>query len=248
MKAIFLCAGYGTRLYPLTKDKPKALLSIAGTPLLNYLLEKVEAVSQVDQVVLVTNNQFYQPFCSWQKSLKSRLKTTVLNDQTTNNDNRLGAIKDLKFALNEAKLNDDVLVLASDNLFDSDLNSFVNFASQKKTEAAVGVYDVKDRQLATKYGLIKMDADNRVTGFFEKPKEPSTTLASMGIYWLSQKTFPLLDRYLAANQNPDAPGHYFSWLSKQIGLYAYPVQGNWFDIGDIESYERADQYFNSIGT
>jgi len=246
MKAVFLCAGYGTRLYPLTKDRPKALLPIGGKPLLNHLLNKLEPIQGIHHVILVSNGRFYDSFCEWKKSVNTTKKLSVLNDGTMDNEHRLGAIRDLKLALEQERVEDDVLILASDNLFDAELVPFVSFAEKKKAAAAVGVYDVGDRALATKYGLIQTNSEHKVTGFFEKPKDPPTTLASMGIYYLSKASLPLLDQYLETDQKADAPGFYIGWLSKQTEMYAFPFQGKWFDIGDLNSYENADQYFNDL--
>ena len=246
MRAVFLCAGYGTRLYPLTKDKPKALLTIAGEPLLNHLIRKVEAVALIERVILVTNERFASHFSDWSRSLKTKLKVSVLNDHTTAPENRLGAIRDLKLALDQDQKEEDVLVVASDNLFDADLASFISFARSKAPACSVGVFDVQDRVLAKKYGLIKMDSSGKIMDFFEKPAEPPTTLASMGVYYFSRESLAHLDEYLKTNQNPDAPGYYMAWLSKRTPLYAFQFSGTWFDIGDLDSYEKADRYFTHI--
>jgi glucose-1-phosphate thymidylyltransferase len=247
MKAVFLCAGYGTRLYPLTRDKPKALLSIGGEPLLNHLLRKLEPIQEIDHAILVSNDRFYEGFSQWAKTIKSRIELRVVNDHTTSNENRLGAIRDLKLGLDQIDGTDDILVLASDNLFDSDLASFVSFAKEKNAPAAVGVFDIKDKSLASKYGLIKTDEAQRVTSFLEKPKDPPVTLASMGIYYLSEGSLPLLDKYLSKGQNPDAPGYYIGWLSQETDLYAHQFEGKWFDIGDLDSYKKADEHYYQIG-
>ena len=247
MKAVFLCAGYGTRLYPLTKEQPKALLSIAGEAILTHLLRKLEPITGLDEAILVSNDRFYQQFCDWKKAVKTKLAITVINDGTKKPDERLGAIQDLKLGLERGGANTDILVLASDNLFDSDLLSFAAFALKKKPGATVGVYDVQDKVLAQKYGLIKTDSSGKIAAFFEKPKNPPTTLASMGIYFLPLETLRHIDRYLETNRNPDAPGYYMSWLSKEIDLFAYRFSGIWFDIGDLDSYQKADHYFRSRG-
>ncbi len=243
MKAVFLCAGYGTRLYPLTKDRPKALLLIAGEVLLTHLFRKVEQIKGIEQVILVSNALFYHQFCQWKKTLKTSLDILVINDGTTDNEHRLGAIPDLELALKEGRSNTDILVLAGDNLFDSNLTSFVSFASQKSPGASLGVYDVHDRELAQKYGLIKANSSGKITAFFEKPKDPPTTLASMGVYYFPKETLGYINRYLETNRNPDAPGYYVSWLAKEIEVYAFPFTGTWFDIGDLNSYHQADQHF-----
>lgn len=245
MKAIFLCAGYGTRLHPLTRDLPKALLSIAGEPLLNHLVRKLEPIRQIDQVMLVSNGQFYGAFCEWQNRVRSTKKISVVNDGTMDNEHRLGATGDLKLVLDKEQVNDDILVLAGDNLFDSDLAFLVSFTEAKRVSAAVGVYDVRDLSLASRYGLIETDSESRVTRFLEKPKNPPTTLASMGIYYFSKRCLRLLDQYLETGQSLDAPGFFIAWLSTQTDVYAFPFQGKWFDIGDVESYQKADAYFAS---
>ncbi|MBI1977316.1 MAG: nucleotidyltransferase family protein, partial [Candidatus Omnitrophica bacterium] len=229
MRVVFLCAGYGTRLYPLTENQPKPLLNIGGKALLTHILHKIEKLSLVDSVTLVTNNRFYGHFCDWQKSVTTDLSVFVMNDGTNDPEHRLGAIQDLRLSLSQTKMSSDVLVIAGDNLFDASLNSFVSFAREKKPGASIGVYDVKDRGLAQKYGLIKADSSGRITAFFEKPKDPPTTLASMGVYYFPEETLPLIDRYLEANRNPDAPGYYISWLSKETDVFACPFPGAWFD-------------------
>src|SRR3989338_545648 len=246
MKAILLCAGFGTRLYPLTENQAKPLLPIAGKPLINYVIEKFEPIKELNEVVLISNGLFYQNFIEWKNLSKLPWKVTVVNDQTMDNDHRLGAIRDLKLGLDQAKVNDDILLLAGDNLFDEGLKDFVEGSRQKSPGASVGVYEVKSRELAQKYGLIKTDSSGRITEFFEKPKNPSTLLASMGVYFFPKETLPFVARYLENNQNPDAPGFYLSWFIKHAPLYAFRFGGTWFDIGDINSYQTANQYFENL--
>lgn len=245
LNAILLCAGYGTRLYPLTKDKPKPLLSIAGEPLISRLVKNLETIPSLNQIAIVSNARFYQQFVDWKKSYASKNQVTVINDGTTDDKNRLGAIKDLKLGLEKLNQKSDLIVLAGDNLFDLDLSVFTSFSESKRPAATVGVYDVKDRTLAQKYGLIKTDSSGKITAFLEKPKVPPTTLASMGIYYFPKDTLRFIDRYLQANQNSDAPGFYISWLIGQTDVYAFQFNGTWFDIGDSNSYYKADEFFKS---
>ena len=247
MKAVFLCAGYGTRLYPLTVEKPKPLLPIAGEALLTHLLRKLESIASIDQVVVVSNDRFYRHFCDWQAGIRTSKRVTVLNDGTKDPEHRLGAIQDLKLGWCHEGSDTDLLAFAGDNLFDADLFPFISFAESMRPGACVGVYDVKDRNLAQKYGLIKTDTSGKIIAFFEKPKDPPTTRASMGIYFLPKETFQLMDRYLKANQNPDAPGYYIGWLSKETNVFAYRFSGTWFDIGDLDSYQRADEFLKAHG-
>lgn len=245
MKAVFLCAGYATRLYPLTEQKPKPLLPVDGEPLLTHLLKKLESISSLDHIFVISNGRFYDHFCEWQKAVKTKKKISVLNDHTMDPEHRLGAIQDLKLGLGEGAGDTDVLVLAGDNLFDSELGDFISFAQSKKPAACVGVYDVHDGTLAQKYGLIKTDSSGKITAFFEKPKDPPTTLASMGIYYFPQETLCHVDQYLEKNKNPDAPGFYMSWLAREMSVFAFPFKGIWFDIGDLNSYHQADEYFRT---
>lgn len=243
MNAIFLCAGYGTRLYPLTQDKPKPLLPIAGEPLINHLMKRLEPIASLEQIVIVSNALFYEPFIQWQKTVPTQRKISIVNDGTHDNDHRLGAIPDLKLGMNALAQESDLIVLAGDNLFEDDLAGFTAYAASKRRAVTVGVYDVKDRQLASKYGLIKTDSSGKIVAFLEKPKDPPTTLASMGIYFFPKETLAHVDRYLQSGGNPDAPGFYIAWLMKQIDVYSYPFKGTWFDVGDLNSYYKADEFF-----
>ena len=241
MKAVLLCAGYATRLYPLTKDKPKPLLPIAGDKsMLEWLLDHLSKVPKVDAVYLVTNDKFAGHFESWAKDKKFPWPLVTVNDKTTSNETRLGAIGDLNYVLTTQKIGaEDLIVLAGDNYFDFDLPFFVAQAEKKRPHGSIAVYDVGDRELAKQYGLVSRAADGKILEFFEKPKDPPTTLASCGIYWLPKETRVLLDRYIAGGHNADQPGHYMSWLAQTDGLYAVPLQGVWLDIGDLQSYEKA---------
>lgn len=243
MKVIFLCAGYATRLYPLTKDCPKALLEIAGRPILNYLMDNVLRIPSVSGILIVSNEKFFDAFSKWKNKFYSKENVCVLNDKTTTNENRLGAIRDIQFALKQEKVSEDVLVLASDNLFDSEIRDFVETAQKRGPHASVGVYDIKDIVLASRYGLVAHDQSGKITQFFEKPNNPVTTLASMGLYFFPKGSLQLINQYLKGNQNPDAPGHYIQWLVTNDQVFAFPFQGTWYDIGDHASYQNADRAF-----
>ena len=243
MKAVFLCAGYGTRLYPLTEHRPKPLLSIAGEALLSHLVAKLDPIPEMDRVILVSNARFYDHFCKWKAETRLKKKVVVLNDGTESPETRLRPIGDLKLAIQKEKLHDDLLVIAGDNLFDSDFTPFITYALSKKPAACLSVYNVGDLNLAKKYGLVRTDSTGKIIEFLEKPAHPPTTLASMGFYFLPEETLTLVDQFLETNRNPDAPGFYMAWLSKQIDVFAYQYQGTWFDIGDLESYEKADQFY-----
>lgn len=246
MKVILLCAGYATRLKPLTDNTPKPLLPIGPKPMIDWILDRVKPLSGVDGIYVITNHKFAGHFEKWAKETKQPWPVHIIDDQTTTNENRLGAIGDLAYALKQKNIGaEDLLVLAGDNLFTFDLKHFVDTLKAKRPHGGIAVYDVKSLELAKQYGLVKSGADGKVTEFFEKPANPPTTLASCGIYWLPAETRVLIDKYLASGHNPDQPGHYMRWLSETAGLYAVPLQGEWLDIGDRASYEKANTSFKA---
>ncbi|MBI3306417.1 MAG: nucleotidyltransferase family protein [Candidatus Omnitrophica bacterium] len=244
MKVILLCAGYATRLYPLTKNQPKSLLPLAGgQPILEWILDCLKPISQIEEVYIVTNHRFAGNFETWKKTAKYPWPIKVVDDKTTTNENRLGAIGDLSYVLETQKIGAcDLMVVAGDNLFDFDLMEFYRKGQANRPHAAIAVYDVKDKTLAKQYGLARLNDKNQVLEFLEKPENPPTTLASCGIYWLPAETRVLLDRFLAQGNNADQPGHYMKWLAQSDKLFAISLQGNWFDIGDLTSYEKAKEF------
>lgn len=179
MKAVLLCAGYATRLYPLTRDFPKPLLPIGGRPILEWILSRVGEIDGVGTVYLVTNHRFAKHFEAWRQKACTPWPVEVVDDQTDTNETRLGAIGDLKYVLREKKIAaEDLLVIAGDNFFDFDLKPFVAYGRSKRPHAAIAVTDVRDRGLARRYGIVSLAAGGRVNAFYEKPAEPPTTLAS----------------------------------------------------------------------
>lgn len=239
MDAILLCAGYGTRLYPLTKNKPKPLLPVAGRPMLDYVLDRVLEIPRLGKIYVVTNDRFSTHFQEWAKTKKNP-NIRIVNDGTKNENERLGAIGDLSFVIRNFGARNDIGIFAGDNLFHFNLKDFAAFAQSHRPHGTIGVVDVKDLQLATQYGIVKLDQNARVVEFLEKPKQPLSTLASTGIYWLAKEGIDFLDRYIQEGHNADRLGDYMTWLVQQDRLYAYRFEGDWFDIGDLDSYRKAD--------
>lgn len=244
MKAVFLCAGYATRLYPLTQNQPKPLLPVGGKPILDYLLEKVAWIRAIDKVFVVTNDRFYGDFKRWSEKKGEFPPIEVVNDGTQNEQDRLGAIKDLSFTFQTAGIQDDVAAFAGDNLFQFDLEGFFSFAQSHRPHLSLGVVDVEDQDRACAYGIVRLNKENQIVEFHEKPKDPPSTLASTGIYWLAKEGLDFLDRYIAEGHNADRLGDYVSWLVKVDRVFAYPFQGTWFDIGDLDSYREAERLFS----
>jgi glucose-1-phosphate thymidylyltransferase len=210
VKCVILAAGYATRLRPLTDDVPKHLLPVGDRPMLDWVLERVREVEDVDTVHLVTNSRFAPAFRRWAEANQ----VAVYDDGTTSNEDRLGAVGDLRLAIDEAGLEDDELVvLAGDNLFDFSL---------------------------PRYGIADTDADDRIVRFVEKPSDPSSTLASTLIYLLPPEHVRLVPTYLDEGLSPDNAGSFLAWLAEREPVYGYRFEGTWYDIGDKTQLLEAD--------
>ena len=239
MKGLILAAGYGTRLYPLTLDRPKSLVKVAGQTILERIIRKLETIEGCDEAYVVTNDKFYEMVLKWVRGRTFSLKLKVLNDLTTSNEDRLGAIGDINLVIDKEKLQDDVLILAGDNLFEFDIVDFVKFA-KKKNNFSVALYDVKDRKLAQKYGIVALDSDLKIDEFQEKPEKPKSTLASTGIYYLPKDKLAMVDDYMKTGLTKDAPGNFVKWVSGNDDVFGYVFSEGWYDIGDKKSLEKAD--------
>jgi len=234
VKALILAAGYATRLRPLTDSMPKMLLPLAERPLLDFLLDRLREV-ELDEIQLVTNARFADAFRDWAPK-----DVTVLDDGTTSNEDRLGAIGDIAFALERGRLaGDDLLVVAGDNLIGYSLADLVDFW-RAKGGSALAVREVADRGLMIQYGVVELDADDRVIGLEEKPAQPKSNLAATASYVYRADHIALLPSYLDEGNPPDAPGNFTAWLHTREPVYGYRVSGEWHDIGDIGQLLEAD--------
>jgi glucose-1-phosphate thymidylyltransferase len=235
MKTLILAAGYATRLRPLTDSIPKMLLPLAERPMLDYLLDRIREVEEIEEIHLVTNASFADAFRDWAPD-----DVTVHDDGTTSNEDRLGAIGDVAFAIERGGLEgEDLLVVAGDNLIGYSLPDFVDFW-RAKDGSAIAVHEVEDRELLKQYGVVEADADDRVIGLEEKPAEPRSNLAATASYLYRGDHLALLPRYLEEGNPPDAPGNFVVWLHARAPVYAYRVSGEWFDIGDLRQLLAAD--------
>lgn len=242
MKAIVLAAGYATRLYPLTKTVAKPLLPVAGRPMIDHLLDRVREVDEVDAVHVVTNHRFADSFLRWAAAHEAAgVEIDVHDDGTTGEDDRLGAIGDIGFVVEQADLaDDDLLVVAGDNLFDYSLADYVRWWRGKGEASAVALYDVGDFELVKKYSSVELAADDRLVGFVEKPEHPETTLVATATYLFHRAHVPLVGRYLEEGNSPDQPGRFVAWLVPRAPVYGYRFEGEWRDIGDVEQLLEAD--------
>jgi glucose-1-phosphate thymidylyltransferase len=235
MKALILAAGYATRLRPLTDSVPKMLLPLAERPMLDYLLDRLREVDELDEIHLVTNARFAQAFEDWAPE-----DVTVHDDGTTSNEDRLGAIGDIAFAIERGGLaGEDLLIVAGDNLIGYSLADFVAFW-RGKDGSVIAVRELGDPALLTQYGVVELDEHDRVVGLEEKPAEPKSDLAATASYLYRGEHLALLSRYLEEGNPPDAPGNFTVWLHTREPVYGYLAVGEWHDIGDLGQLLAAD--------
>lgn len=240
MKAIILAAGYATRLYPLTRDKAKALLPIGGKPMIDYIVEQMDTVAELDEIYVVTNSRFAAQFREWAGQAENRVPISVLDDGTTSDENRRGAIGDISFVIAEKQIADELMVVAGDNFFTYSLRDYVAFFHEKGRDC-VCVKEWADEKTLSQFGIALLDQDGRVLDIEEKPKKPKSNMAVFAAYLYRRDTVPLFAEYLAAGNKPDAPGNFPAWLYRRKEVYAYAFEGECYDIGTPESYQEVQR-------
>ncbi len=243
MKCIFLCAGYATRLFPLTENFPKALLKIGGRPLLDYILDEVNSLEEVDEIFLVTNAKYTPHFESWASEKNNIKKITVINDGTYTNDDRLGAIGDINFTIEKCGIKDDVLIIAGDNLFTFKLRDFVDFYKSKKAPS-VCVREEEDINLLKRVGVALLDDQNKILNFEEKPAEPKSKYAVYAEYIYPKEILPVFKEYLQEGNSNDAPGNFVAYLYKKMPTYAYAFKGECYDVGTHDALAYVNELYS----
>ena len=246
MIAILLAAGYATRLYPLTKDKPKSLLPLGSKLIIDYIMDEIDKLPDLNRVILVTNSRFAGQFEDWASSCdrSGKAPISVLDDGTTNNDNRLGAIGDIIFTIKKENIDEDLAIFAGDNIFTYSLTDMYAFFKEKNapTLIAINVPDVEQRR---KLAIAEIAEDGQVLDMVEKPSEPKTEWGIYAAYFYGREIIPLFDRYIAEGNPSDAPGNFPSWLYKIMPVYAYKGEGECIDIGTPENYaQTCEEYKN----
>lgn len=242
MKNIILAAGYATRLYPLTENFPKPLLTIGSTTILDRLVDDVDAIDEVDEHLIVTNHKFARHFREWAGKRTAAKPVRIIDDGTTGNDNRLGGVRDLLLALDACHVSDDIMVLAADNILDFSLQLFVAFFRQKQT-SVIMCYHEEDPVRRRRSGIIRTDVEGRVLQMWEKPQDPPTDLAVPPFYIYRKEDLEFVRGSVAGGCPPDAPGNLVGYLADKTTLHAWPMAGHRFDIGSLDSYQQAQQRF-----
>jgi glucose-1-phosphate thymidylyltransferase len=242
MKAIVLAGGFAKRLWPLTLDKAKPLLEIAGKPMINYIIEKLGGIGGIDEIFVSTNERFRQDFRQWLKKYKFK-KIKIVIEKTRNEGEKLGAIAGISFVLEKEKIDDDCIIIAGDNLFGFTIPEFIGFYKEKKYPV-VALFDVGNYEKAKQYGIAKIDENGIIRKFLEKPEKPPSTLASTCCYIFPRKTVKLFPEYIKEDNLKDAPGFFLQWLIRREKVFAFVFSSYWFDVGSFESLEEAKKFMS----
>jgi glucose-1-phosphate thymidylyltransferase len=243
MKCLILAAGYATRLYPLTENFPKPLLTVGEKTILDWLIDDIDTVGQVDEYVVISNHRFAHYFDAWANSKAQ--KVTVVDDGTSTNETRLGAVRDIQYAIDALKLDDEMLVIAGDNLLDFSLTSFLRYAKTKQTSCIMRYYEANEQKL-TKCGVVEVDNTDRILSMEEKPAQPKSHWCCPPFYFYTKEDARLVKRGIEAGCGVDAPGSYIAWLCAQTPVHAMEMPGKRYDIGNLESYEKVKKEYVGI--
>lgn len=243
MKCLILAAGYATRLYPLTENFPKPLLEVQGKTILDWLLEDIENAGLVDEYVVISNHKFANHFENW---AKDKEKVSVVDDGTSSNETRLGAVKDIQYAIEKLGLDDEMLVIAGDNLLDFSLTNFMKYAKKKNASCIMRYFEPSEERLH-KCGVVTIDGEDKILNMVEKPAEPESHWCCPPFYFYTKEDAKLIQKGIDSGCGTDAPGSYIAWLSTQVPVYAMEMPGNRYDIGNLESYRNVQETYKGVG-
>ncbi len=245
MKCILLCAGYATRLFPLTENFPKHLLEIKeGKTILDYNIEQINNIKEIDEVYLITNHRYYEHFVKWNVERTNKEKPIiVIDDHTTSNADRLGAIGDIQYTIEKMNIDDDLIIIAADNLYDYSLQKAVDFYNEKK--APVVLADTcEDLEYIKSFAVAKLDENNKIESLVEKPENPESNIRVWATYFYPKEVVPIIDMYLKEKNNPDSPGRFPQYLYTKMPVYAYCfTDGICYDVGTHDALEEAREIF-----
>ncbi len=243
MKCLILAAGYATRLYPLTENFPKPLLEVKGKTILDWLIDDIDSLGLVDEYVVISNHKFAHHFENWAKNKSQRV--AVVDDGTSSNETRLGAVRDIQFAIEQLGLDDDMLVIAGDNLLDFSLTKFIKYAKEKNTSCIMRYFEGNQEKLK-KCGVVLIDANDRILEMAEKPQEPKSNWCCPPFYYYTKEDAKLVEKGINGGCGVDAPGSYIAWLCTQTPVHAMEMPGKRYDIGNLESYKKVQEDYVGI--
>lgn len=243
MKCLILAAGYATRLYPLTENFPKPLLEVQNKTILDWLIDDIDTLGVIDEYVVISNHRFALHFDNWAKNKPQKI--TVVDDGTSTNETRLGAVKDIQYAIDKLGLDDDMFVIAGDNLLDFSLTKFISYVKQKNTSCIMRYYEENEQKLL-KCGVVTIDENDKILEMTEKSPTPATHWCTPPFYFYTKKDARLVQKGIDAGCGVDAPGSYIAWLCKQTAVHAMEMPGKRYDIGNLESYEKVQKEYKGI--
>ena len=243
MKCLILAAGYATRLYPLTENFPKPLLEIKGKTILDWLVDDVDTLGVIDEYVVISNHKFARSFENW--AVNKPQKITIVDDGTSTNETRLGAVKDIQFAIEKLSLDDDLLVIAGDNVLDFSLTKFIRYALDKKTSCIFRYYEPELAKISKAAAMLIDDSD-RVLRMEEKPAEPMSHWCCPPFYFYTKQDAKLVEKGIKSGCGTDAPGSFAAWLCSESVVHAMEMPGKRYDIGNLDSYERVNREYTGV--
>ena len=243
MKCLILAAGYATRLYPLTENFPKPLLEVGGKTILDWLLDDMDTMGVIDEYVVISNHKYYQHFVNW--AATKTMKITVVDDGTSSNETRLGAVRDIQFAIDSLQLDDDMLVMAGDNLLDFSMTKFIRYALEKNAPCTMRYYEPSFQKLL-KSGIVTVDEKDQITKMTEKVPNPETNWVSVAFYYYPRETAQQIGQALADGCGVDAPGSFMIWVSQRTTSYAMEMPGHRYDVGNLDSYQKIKAEYKGI--
>ncbi len=243
MKCLILAAGYATRLYPLTLNFPKPLLEVGDKTILDWLVDDIDLSGLVDEYVVISNHKYAHHFENWAKTKAQNI--TVVDDMTDSNETRLGAVKDIQFAIDELGLDDDMLVIAGDNVLDFSLTKFIEYTQKKKTSCVMRYYE-EDYNKLIKCGVVTIDNNDKILNMTEKSLSPATNWCCPPFYYYTKEDAKLVKEGIENGCGTDAPGSYIAWLCERSVVHSMEMPGSRYDIGNIESYEKVKSEYKGI--
>ena len=243
MKCLILAAGYATRLYPLTENFPKPLLKVGEKTILDWLIDDIDGAGLVDEFIVISNHRFAHHFQEWAQGKEQKI--TVVDDGTSTNETRLGAVCDIQYTIDQLQLDDDMLVIAGDNVLDFSLQKFVRYAVEKQTSCIMRYYEPNDQKLL-KCGIVTIDDQDRILQMTEKSPSPATHWCCPPFYYYTRQDARLVKKGIESGCGTDAPGSYIAWLCTQTPVHAMEMPGSRYDIGNLASYEQVQQTYHGI--
>lgn len=243
MKCLILAAGYATRLYPLTENFPKPLLTVGEKTILDWLVDDIDTAGVVDEYIVISNHKFAPHFVQWAATKPQKI--TVVDDGTSSNETRLGAVKDVQFAIEQLGLDDDMVVIAGDNVLDFSLTRFIAYAQRKGTSCVMRYYEPVEAKLH-KCGVAVVDDNDLILDLEEKPADPKSHWATPPFYYYTREDARRVAVGIAQGCGTDAPGSYIAWLCTQVPVHSMEMPGSRYDIGNLESYAQVQATYQGI--